>query len=679
MRGGFYPKLALTGMKKNRRLYFPYLLTCIGMIMMYYIILFLAENPIIAAIRGGDSVQQMLSLGSYVMSFFAVIFLFYTHSFLIRRRKKEFGLYNILGMGKRNIGRVLFWETVFVALGAISIGLFLGIVCSKLGELVLVNVLKGDVRYSFLIDSAAIRRTVVLFGIIFLLIFMNTLWQVRKTNAIALLHSENIGEKPPKANWFLGIAGIVLLGGAYYMAVSISNPLDAITWFFVAVLMVIIATYLVFIAGSVLICRLLQKNKHYYYQKKHFVPVSSMAYRMKRNGAGLASICILATMVLVMLAGSACLYIGAEDSLLTRYPQEIVIMIRQHDVTRMSDADAEKKRQTVDEIVAAHGDIPAQPVEYRYAMITGVIDGNEMEADYRVYSSSVGVYKDIYQVYFVPLTDYNRMTGMHESLSGNEAMIYTYRCKYSYDTLQIHHGGNFEIVKHVPEFQINSNMAMDILPSVVIIVPDFANSLQELAAIETESGEQMLVPYWYYGFDLSLNVEEQVEITEEAYAALEPQLDSLDKYYGESREANRYDFYATYGGIFFLGILLSIVFLFATVLIMYYKQISEGYEDQARFAIMQKVGMTKENIRKSINSQMLTVFFMPLVMAVIHLAFAFPIIRKLLMLFNLMNVRLLVLTTLVIVFIFAVFYAVVYKITSNAYIKIVSDAKNDGM
>lgn len=678
MRGGFYPKIALTGMKKNRRLYLPYLFTCIGMIMMYYIILFLAKNPIIASIRGGDSVQQMLGFGSYVMAFFAVIFLFYTHSFLIRRRKKEFGLYNILGMGKRNIGMVMFWETVFVALGAVGIGLFLGVVCSKLAELILVNVLKGEVKYSFLVDVQAVKQTLILFGIIFLLIFINTMWQVGRTNAIALLHSENVGEKPPKANWFLGLIGIALLGGAYYLAVTIENPLDAMMWFFVAVIMVIIATYLIFIAGSVLICKLLQKNKKYYYQKKHFVSVSSMAYRMKRNGAGLASICILATMVLVMLAGSACLYIGSEDSLQTRYPQEIVVTIRQYDMTKLTDEEAMRKRQAVDRIVAQHGAVPEQPVEYRYATITGVMQGNEMEVDSRIYSSSTRVFKDLYQVYFVPLVDYNRMTGAQETLSDHEVLMYTYRCKYDQDTLSIHNGGSFRIVKQIPEFQINGNIAMDILPSIVIIVPDFVDSLKEIAALKTEYGEQMLIPYWYYGFDLSLSMEEQVEIAGEAWEAVTG-LGAYDMCTSESREANRYDFYATYGGIFFLGILLSIVFLFATVLIMYYKQISEGYEDQARFAIMQKVGMTKENIRKSINSQMLTVFFMPLVMAVVHLAFAFPMIRKLLMLFNLMNVRLLVLTTLVIVLIFAVFYAVVYKITSNAYISIVSDAKNEKM
>lgn len=665
-------------MKKNRRLYLPYLFTCIGMIMMYYIILFLAKNPIIASIRGGDSVQQMLGFGSYVMAFFAVIFLFYTHSFLIRRRKKEFGLYNILGMGKRNIGMVMFWETVFVALGAVGIGLFLGVVCSKLAELILVNVLKGEVKYSFLVDVQAVKQTLILFGIIFLLIFINTMWQVGRTNAIALLHSENVGEKPPKANWFLGLIGIALLGGAYYLAVTIENPLDAMMWFFVAVIMVIIATYLIFIAGSVLICKLLQKNKKYYYQKKHFVSVSSMAYRMKRNGAGLASICILATMVLVMLAGSACLYMGSEDSLQTRYPQEIVVTIRQYDMTKLTDEEAMRKRQAVDRIVAQHGAVPEQPVEYRYATITGVMQGNEMEVDSRIYSSSTRVFKDLYQVYFVPLVDYNRMTGAQETLSDHEVLMYTYRCKYDQDTLKIHNGGSFKIVKQIPEFQINGNIAMDILPSIVIVVPDFVDSLKEIAALKTEYGEQMLIPYWYYGFDLSLSMEEQVEIAGEAWEAVTG-LGAYDMCTSESREVNRYDFYATYGGIFFLGILLSIVFLFATVLIMYYKQISEGYEDQARFAIMQKVGMTKENIRKSINSQMLTVFFMPLVMAVVHLAFAFPMIRKLLMLFNLMNVRLLVLTTLVIVLIFAVFYAVVYKITSNAYISIVSDAKNEKM
>ena len=682
MKAGFYPRIALTGVKQNKRLYLPYILTCVGMIMMYYIIAFLTENKLIATMHGGSTIQRMLEFGCYVMAIFAVIFLFYTHSFLIRRRKKEFGLYNILGMGKRNIARVLFWETLLVAALSLGAGLLLGIACSKFAELILVNVLNGEVKYTFMIGFGAIKKTVILFGCIFLLIFLNTLRQIRTANPVALLHSESTGEKPPKANWFFGIAGILLLGAAYYIAVSIKDPLSAMAWFFIAVIMVIIATYLIFIAGSVWICRILQKRKGYYYQKKHFVSVSSMAYRMKRNGAGLASICILATMVLVMITGSACLYVGTEDSLKTRYPQEIVTEIEDHKLYDMSDEEVAQMKAEVDEIVAEYGDTPQQPIEYRYASIAGALEKDQIELDVRMYSSfSMDTYDMLRQIYLVPLADYNRLTGKNEVLSDDEAMIYPFRCGYDYDTFTIKNGRTFRIVKTLDSFSINSGMSMDIIPSIVLVVPDFTDSLKKLTALADYNGDRMLHPYWYYGFDLSVEGEQQAEIAKRIYEhfrtiSMEGTSD-IYSYSIESREANRYDFYSTYGGVFFLGIMLSIVFLFATVLIVYYKQISEGYEDQARFDIMQKVGMTKENIRKSINSQMLLVFFLPLVTAVLHLAFAFPMIRKLLILFNLLNFKLLLGTAAASVFVFAVFYAIVYRITSNVYFSIVSGMKEE--
>lgn len=234
--------------------------------------------------------QSMLSLGTGVIGVFALIFLFYTNSFLMRRRKREFGLYNILGMGKGNLARVLLWESVMIAVISLGGGLLAGIALSKIAELGMVNLLQGDVNFTLTLEPEAIVQTLLLFSVIFLLLLLNTLRQIRLANPIALLHSENTGEKPPKANWLAALLGAVLLGGAYYLAVTIENPVQTLIWFFVAVIMVIIASYLLFVAGSVVICKLLQKKKSYYYKTNHFVSVSSMAYRMKRNGAGLASI-----------------------------------------------------------------------------------------------------------------------------------------------------------------------------------------------------------------------------------------------------------------------------------------------------------------------------------------------------------------------------------------------------
>ena len=308
MNRGFYPRLAWTGMKQNRRLYLPYLLTCTGVTAVFYILMGLSVSSVLPQMSGGRSTALIMSLGSMVIAFFALIFLFYTHSFLIRRRSREFGLYNVLGMGKGNIARVLLWETLLSCGATTLIGLALGILLSKLAEAALLNLLHLQIAYTFTVSIPSLLVTLGLFAAIHALIFLRSLWELHRVSAVALLRSESVGEKPPRARWALAVLGIALLGGAYWLAVSIQQPLEALTWFFVAVIMVIVGTYLLFIAGSVALCRMLQKNPRYYYQPRHFVSVSSMAYRMKRNGAGLASICVLATMVLVMLSSTTCMY-----------------------------------------------------------------------------------------------------------------------------------------------------------------------------------------------------------------------------------------------------------------------------------------------------------------------------------------------------------------------------------
>ena len=328
MKTALYPRLAWDGLRKNKRLFTPYLLTCVCMVMMFYILSVLGSPETCALLpRGSNSTGLILNLGSFVIFVFSAIFLYYTNSFLVRRREREFGLYNVLGMNKRNLARIVTWESIITAVLSLVLGLALGIVLSKLAELGLVNMLGGDINYRIRIDVDSLTRALGLYAIIFAVIWLSTVVRVGRSSAVALLRSESVGEKPPKANWLLGLAGVVILAAAYYLAVSITNPLDAIVWFFVAVILVIIGTYLLLVAGSVLLCRVLQKNKKYYYRPEHFVSVSSMAYRMKRNGAGLASVCIIATMILVMISSSSCLYFGAEDSANMRYPRDINITL----------------------------------------------------------------------------------------------------------------------------------------------------------------------------------------------------------------------------------------------------------------------------------------------------------------------------------------------------------------
>ena len=674
MKRGFYPRLAWSGMRKNSKLYLPYTLACIGMTAMFYILMHLADSPALKLIPSSASVTMTLSLGSFVMGVFSLLFLFYTNSFLVRRRFKEFGLYNVLGMNKGNISRVLAWEALINALISLAGGLFLGIALSKLAELGLVNIMGGDTDLDLRISVKALEFTVMFFCGIFLLIYLNSLIKIRRSSASELVKSENFGEKPPRANWLFGLAGIVILAAAYYIAVSIKTPLTALSLFFIAVIMVIVATYLIFIAGSVWICRLLQKNKRYYYKKNHFVSVSSMVYRMKRNGAGLASICILATMVLVMISSTTCLYFGAEDALRDRYPRDISISASYSGLDSMTDENISALRG---EISAAVGGAETENIlDYRCASLVGSLENGILDlSEASIYSTAMTTYDYVAEVYIVPLADYNAIAGTNESLGSDEAMIYAYRMDYTDKTFAVDELVSFRVKKVLDSFPIADGSAMaSIAPTVFVIVPDFADTVAKLGGAVSSSGDEPASLSWNYAFDTPVSDEEETAMCERIGERLSERRESGGYLYysRESLAANRADFYGMFGGLFFLGIMLSIAFICAAVLIIYYKQISEGYEDRRRFEIMQNVGMTKKEIRSSINSQLLTVFFLPLIFAGLHLGFAFPFIHKLLMLFNLSNLPLLIGTTAISFGVFALLYAVVFRVTSNAYYNIVS-------
>ena len=626
----------------------------------------------------GENVQSILSLGVWVIAVFAAIFLFYTNSFLIRRRKKEFGLYNILGMGKRNIGHILFWESVIEAVVSLIIGLGVGIALSKIAELGLINMIDGNISYNLSICVPAVTFTATLFAGIFVLILINNLFHIRLSNPMALLKSESAGEKPPKANWVFGIAGAVVLAAAYYIAVSIKNPLSALTWFFIAVIMVIAATYMLFVSGSVVFCRILQKNKKYYYKSNHFVSVSSMAFRMKRNGAGLASICILGTMVLVMIASSACLYIGKEDSLRTAYPRDMISDFQAENAEKMND-ELISGIKTVINNVLGEKNLEAQDIiEYKNAQLCGLIRNGVLETDWNENGENPLMYEELYYVYLIPLSYYNNIMGTNIKLEQNGALIYMPRGTYPFDKLTVKDSVTINVKGVLGDFPVMGEAMTYTVPTLFAVIPDFDETVRALEEkLNTNGGRDLIQTHWYYAFNMDAPDEIQIKMFDRLWQAFRDNLPVACGYSLMSLAANRADFYGTFGSLFFLGIILSIVFLFAAVLIIYYKQISEGYEDMARFEIMQKVGMTKKDIRKSINSQMLTVFLLPLVMAGVHLAFAFPMICKLITLFNVINTNLLILTTLVSFFVFTLFYTLVYRITSNAYYNIVSGAKGD--
>ena len=438
MKLGFYPKLAVTGIRGNKRLYIPYILTCAAMSMMFYIIDALSASPLLSQMSGGSNIRGILTLGRVVIAVFSAIFLFYTNSFLIRRRKKEFRLYNILGMGKFNIGRILICETLMIGVLSLVVGIGAGILFSKLAELGLLNLLAAEVDYQLYISASAILDTLAVFAVIFALILLNALRQIHISDPLSLLHSENTGEKPPKGNALIALLGLILLGFAYYLAVSIKNPVAVMVIFMLAVIMVIIATYMLFITGSVTFCRFLQRRKSYYYKANHFVSVSSMVYRMKRNGAGLASICILSTMVLVMLSSTVSLYAGMEDSLRSHYPRDITIEVSYSSLEALESSAPDETRGICDDIIAKSGVTTDSYLDYRCVVISGTLNGGNANfgSEY-AYFQGITDTQDVYTFNFVSLDEYNRIMGTNETLSENEVLLDESGAKLTGDTLNI--------------------------------------------------------------------------------------------------------------------------------------------------------------------------------------------------------------------------------------------------
>ena len=670
-----YLRLAVSGIRKNKKLYLPYLLTCIGMVTMSHILQSLSYSPALRMMRGGSQMEFILSLGKVVVAVFAALFLLYTNSFLIRRRNKEFGLYNVLGMDKTALSWVIFWENILVAALGLGLGILSGIGLYKLAELGLVNMIHGTVDYSFIISPESVKFTLWVFLPIFALLMVKSVWQVRRARPLELLRSENAGEKPPRANYLLGLAGLLLLAGAYYLSVSSPNAMAAFTWFFVAVIMVIVATYLLMISGSVALCRLLQKNRNYYYQKQHFVSVSSMAYRMKRNGAGLASICILATMVLVMISSTFSLYIGMEDSIQTRYPHDSGFGVDMERLEYLDDAHTAQVRSRFESLFREENVEPRNVEQYRYASISGILEGGRVEPDSSAASYSTLDYSTLRTITFIPVEDYNALNGTALTLEPGQALVGCLRCEYDEPSFRLG-DMTLEIAGKLPKNLDTGESVVSVVPSITLVVSD----LQELAPLDSLAdykGRKMLETRYYYGCDFDLPEEQIIQLHQQQKQAI-MQVEFLGKNHGygwidECPAQEREGFYITFGGLFFIGIMLSGVFIAAAALMIYYKQISEGYEDQSRFAIMRKVGMTRQDIKKSINSQILTVFFAPLLMAGLHLAFAFPMVWQILQMFNLRNLKLVIASNVGSFLVFCLFYVIIYKLTAGAYYTIVSD------
>lgn len=642
MNNFIYEKLAVTNLKNNRKTYVPYIFTGVLTVMMFYIIDALSRGKGITQ----NTLKICLQYATGVIIVFAVIFLFYTNSFLIKRRKKEIGVYNILGMGKRHIARMMAVETILTAGISILGGLVFGIIFGKLMYLLLLKILHNSVDMQFSVNGTAIVQTVILFAGIFLLTYLYNILQIQLVNPVELLHGGNQGEKEPKSRWLLVIVGVAALGNGYWIALTTEAPLEALLKFFVAVVCVIIGTYALFIAGSIVVLKILRKNKAYYYNPKHFTSVSGMIYRMKQNGAGLANICVLSTMVLVMVSTTVSLYAGMEDILDSRFPRDVSIVCNEADTNN-----EETLQRLIKEQCEKAGVKITDRVRYRYGSMNAVLKGNNLEKVEQYYPDN-----HFYYVEMITQEEYNRIEKQNVSLKEQEILTYTTNGKCGKKQINIA-GQNYQVKKELSEMTSQPKSTAEMYKTLYIV---FANA-EQIERIESFSYADK--------FNLKGDDGKQKEALEQI------QNEFYEKFPDgtmESRMLSRSSFYELYGGLFFIGIYLGSMFIMATVLIIYYKQISEGYDDRERYQIMQKVGMSKKEVKRSIRSQVLSVFFLPLVVAAIHVAVAFKVMTKILGVLNLTNVSLFAVCTIITIAVFAVFYIIVYSITAKEYYRIVN-------
>ena len=632
--------------------------------MMYYMVSSLSMNPNMMNMIGGDVMQQILSLGIYVITVFAVIFLFYTNSFLIKRRKREFGLFNILGMEKKHLSIVIALESMIVFLVSMVLGIGIGILLDKAFYLLIAKMLNASIPLGFYISYQSIVNSIILFLIIFVLMYVFSLIQINLSNPIELLHGDQHGEKEPKTKWLLALIGLICLGTGYYMSVSIQDPVTAFAFFMVAVILVVIGTYMLFTAGSIVILKLLRKNKRYYYKTNHFISVSNMIYRMKQNAVGLGNICILSTMVLVMLSTTISLWVGMNDIIETRFPRDITVSINSVDsnqalytIDDMNYAIEQAGIQTEDELV------------YRTLSVSAFNQGNTYTFGNE--NMSLQDISNVVVLYFITLDDYNRTEGTNVSLAPDEVLVFPSGKQFDHKTIDIA-SNTFKVKGILDSIKADSNYSANLQNSMFVVV-DSMDTLFMIDDLQKQAyGDN--ASYIHTSYDFNLSKSEGMSVKEATDALIANYPGDTTYMMVDTQEGNYEDLLSLYASFLFIGIFLSFLFIMATVLIMYYKQITEGYEDKKRFEIMQKVGLNKREVKKTINSQVLTVFFLPLVVAAIHIVFAFPMIEKMLRLLYLDNTNLYIMTTVICFGVFALVYVLIYFLTSKVYYGIVRNA-----
>ena len=660
MRRGFFARLAAGNIKKNGSTYFPYILTCVVTVTLYYIVKSLSLNPGLEEMAGDQTLISLMEMGTRIIGLFALIFLFYTNSFLLKRRKKEFGVFHILGLGKRHLAKTLAWESLYAFFISMAGGLLFGMALDKLMFLLIAKIVRAEVSLGFFVSAKAIWSTVRLFAVIFLLIFLNAVRQIQVATPVSLLQDSQAGEREPKTKWLSALLGFLCVGTGYYLAITTKNPISSIYIFFIAATLVVVGTYLLFTAGSIAFLKLLRSSKSYYYRTGHSISVSGMIYRMKQNAVGLANICILSTMVLVMISATSSLMIGIDDVVNSRYPYDFVVYSREDTEER-----SEALYARVRELQQEQGLSVTDEVEYSYLVFSAMQEGNS----FRVSRENVLLDADkIVNLYVITLDEYNGATGANASLSDGEILLYDSQGGHNAPSLKLF-DREYQVKAVLDDFPGKGLMAANIASSYFLVVP----GQQEMDAIYAKQKEALTniasEPDSFYAFDTDAAQEEQRAF---AAALLDLMQNGELKGSPDSKVDADAIFLKLYGGFFFLGLFLGVLFLMAAVLIIYYKQISEGFEDRERFAIMRKVGLSRREVRAAIRSQVLTVFFLPLLMAGVHVAAAFPLMSRLLALLYLSNTRLYMACTAVSFLVFAAFYVIVYLLTARTYYRIVS-------
>lgn len=658
-----YFRLAVTNLKNNRQFYVPYILAGIVSVMMFYIMRTIQGSTGIASMRGAGTLSIVLTMGLVIVGICACIFLFYTNSFVMKRRKKELGVYNILGMEKRHIAKVMAWESIILYLLSVCGGLLIGIVFHKLAAMFLYKLTGVSESIPFYISGWGCIQTAELFGILYLLMLFYNFLQVRLANPIALLHGDSVGEREPKAKWFSAISGVICILAGYYLAVTVQEVIMAVNIFFVAVLLVIAGTYILFVSVSIAFLKILKGNKKYYYQTTHFITVSGMLYRMKRNAVGLANICVLSTMVLVIISTTVCLYAGLEDSLKNNFPAEISITLYRDFIPEVSE------RELLMEQLFAAGKEQNRKLtevsEYADIVVVTHIEGNKVERFDNTNDSYN--FTEMGMLYLMTRADYERFTGhSYEAIPQGSVMV-TSPITFDEDSIVLF-GTEYPVARKmdIPTDFPNKEIEGFLNPQQIcyVIVED-ANALSPFLA---ESQVQ---------YHIEIEMDGTPEERKMYASAVREVLDAHRTEPGfqtrivTARAEQRDSYMEMNGGFLFLGLFLGSMFLMITVLIIYYKQISEGFEDRERFAIMIKVGMGRSMVKAAINTQVRTVFFLPIAVAVIHLVMAFPMLKIILYVFGFMNTTLFAGCLVATVAVFGVIYFVVFKLTSSSYYRIV--------